>query len=216
MGSNKKNQGAKRRAEKRERNRSKRKAVPKGPPPPAPTPAIPTSFNVNYLTPQALQVLGPLVAAQWSVPTALSQILVAAGRPVPPAVSGQMLVDTGAGRTCIAEDAAVELGLKPIGKAKSFGAHGHGETNKYVIHFRFSIVDAQGNRVDIDQERIVASVPQLNEAYGAFQAKAVTGEPVRLIGLLGRDFLRHTKFTYDGTRGAFSMSISLDGFKTGA
>ena len=34
-----------------------------------------------------------------------------------------------------------------------------------------------------------------------------------LIGLVGRDFLKHTKFTYDGVRGAYQIEVDVDSLR---
>jgi hypothetical protein len=83
------------------------------------------------------------------------------------------------------------------------------------VHFHFVIADANHNRVEIDRDMVAASVRQLNEAYSAFGVKLEGGRPVRLIGLLGRDFLTHTKFVYDGIHGITSMSLSFEKMKPG-
>jgi len=217
LGSNRNKNVAKRMAAKRERDRVKRKAK-KGEGAKhtvETTPPSSESFSVTckYETPDALAISGPLVTAEWRVPEALAKRLVEMGRVVPPPVRGHLLVDTGASQTCIAEDVARELGLNPIGRGKTFGAHGEGELNKYLAHFHFVLVNANQNRVDVARDMIVSAVPQLNEAYSAFGVKHEGGRPVRLIGLLGRDFLMHTKFTYDGVHGITSMSLSFTKMK---
>ena len=156
-----------------------------------------------------MTIAGPIVRAQWGVPTVQGNLLKALGKSVPNPVAGHMLIDTGAAKTCIAEDVAIELGLKPIGKARTFGAHGQGEANKYVAHFSFSIKNKSSNLL-IEREMITAAIPQLNEAYSVFSVRDGEDDPVRLIGLLGRDFLQHTKLVYDGIRGSYSIAMSLE------
>jgi hypothetical protein len=154
-----------------------------------------------------------LVKGAWSVPEALARALVAAGRPVPAPVVGHMLVDTGASRTAIATHAAQSLGLRPIGVLKLRGAHGEQDSPVFYAHFSLAIADPGGTRLAIEMEQRVCGVPDLERAYDQVGAQAGDGSPVRLIGLLGRDFLQYTKMTYDGPQARVTIEVDTKAIK---
>ena len=85
------------------------------------------SLVAKYPSGQAMAVVGPIVFASWRVPEALEAKLKDAGKPVPAQVLGGLLLDTGAGKTCISRKAAGELGLKPTRLAKTYGSGGRYE-----------------------------------------------------------------------------------------
>jgi len=62
-----------------------------------------------------LQQLGPIIEVTISLVAAAEEALRVAGQPVPDAVKGQMMIDTGAGGTVIAPGIAARLGLRPVG-----------------------------------------------------------------------------------------------------
>ena len=101
------------------RTREKRKAASAGSSkPPA---RAPNRFAQNYTRPKDLELIGPLVWAEWSVPDALAKALVADGKPVPAPVTGRMLVDTGA-NTFI--PFKLRIGEKQV-TVRCGGTHGH-------------------------------------------------------------------------------------------
>ena len=180
-----------------------------------PGPPVPNKFTVPYGTPAALALLGPLVRGTWSVPEALQRALLAAGRPVPAPVVGHMLVDTGASRTAIATHAAQSLGLHPIGVLKLRGAHGEQDSPLFYARFSLAIADPNGARLAIQMEQRVCGVPDLERAYEKVGAQAADGSPVRLIGLLGRDFLQYARMTYDGPQARVTIEVDTKAIKSG-
>jgi hypothetical protein len=130
------------------------------------------------------------------------------GRPLPPPVRGFMLVDTGATKTNIAEEAALRLGLRPVGQSRGFGASGQHVRNDYEVHLSIRIIDQHGNKTVIESEQLVSGVPDLMKHSEALGLRN-NDRPVAFIGLLGRDFLRHTTFMYSGTRGFFEIRVDL-------
>jgi len=165
---------------------------------------------VTYTSPEVLQLLGPLVVAWWSVPPQLIAAYQARGRPITPKIVGHMLVDTGADVACIDAEVAQELGLVAIGRGITFGAHGQGEVLKYVAHLALKIGDPAHGEVVISSQLVAAGIPDLNKAFQSRHPKTVDGRPIRLIGLLGRDLLRHGTFTYQGTEGRMKLRLDID------
>ena len=51
------------------------------------------------------------------------------------------------------------------------------------------------------------SLPGLRVGYDTYGLTSPEGHQVRIIGVLGRDFLQFTRFTYDGLNGNWEMDI---------
>lgn len=204
---------AKRLAKKRERKKLKRKDVaPSGRTPltvASATPAVPTKFVVPF-GPDLLQLMGPMVRASWTVPHALAARLTAEGKAVPALVDGFMLVDTGAQNTCIASRSADDLGLRPIDVIVNHGAHGPQESPVFRAHFHLAITDEKaGTSLRVSREMLVAGIPGLQETFARLGVKDALGNPVKVIGLIGRDFLRHARMVYDGPTGHLELELDL-------
>lgn len=179
----------------------------------SPSSGAPRRFMLRFQSPEALQNVGPIAAGTWSVPAALATALTAAGLPVPPVVGGFFLIDTGAHRTAISSAAAAALQLNKIGTTTGFGAHGEQESDKYRAMFSLAIQDGTGV-VEIRQEMDVIAIPQLTEMFARFGLKDGTGRPVTVIGLLGRDFLRHCRMRYDGPGGYYEIEVDFSSITT--
>ena len=154
--------------------------------------------------------MGPLVVGIWAIPSQLSDLLTSQGKPLPKPVSGYMLIDTGATRTAIAKDVAEsDLGLRPTSVAQTYGAGGLHKNPCYLARFMLQVKNASGDAVQVVREFEVLGIPDL----GANQ-KIVGGEPLAqprsIIGLLGRDFLRHTTLSYRGESGVVEVRLHLD------
>jgi hypothetical protein len=139
----------------------------------------------------------------------LETALKAASLPVPDPVDGAMLVDTGADSTCIAKDVALELGLQAVDVRKGLGAGGEHENTIYAAKLTIQIDKEKGRRSSAWVTIGAAGIPRLREQ---FEARDVTinGEPLRLIGLLGRDLLSFARITYQGTRGIVDYSFDFE------
>lgn len=168
----------------------------------------PRRFHCQYPNSATLVSIGPLVPAKWSVPPAYADRLVAAGRLVPDPIAGQMLIDTGASTTCIALDVAGDLRLQQTGIGQTFGVGGLHENPKFSAQLTLALADGAA----ITQITVVTEamgVPRLNEPFQALNAKNPDGTPARLVGLLGRDFLRHVSLRYNGPRAEVEFVVDL-------
>jgi len=154
--------------------------------------------------------LGPLVSAQWSVPPQLIAAYEALGMPVPVPIAGYMLIDTGADVACIDAEVAEELRLVPVGRGITFGAHGPGEVLKYIARLEMKIADPVRGQIVVASQMVVAGIPNLDRVFQQRHPVTADGHPVRMIGLLGRDFLRHGTFTYRGAEGRMDLRLDLD------
>ena len=114
------------------------------------------------------------------------QALTQRGIQVPNAVNGFALIDTGAGGTCVDQQAATKAGLPIIDKTMMRSAS---HTEHEVPVFAGKLVIPQF--IDIN----------LEYALGA----NLGGE--NLIALIGRDLLQSAVLVYNGTDGTVSLSI---------
>lgn len=162
-----------------------------------------------YPSPEALIQIGPVIMAQWTLPKVLADALRASGMPVPPPVVGALLVDTGATKTCMSEGAAATLGLRPIRTTKTYGAGGLHDLNVYEALLVISIIDSLGNQSQIAIEQPVAGIPEMEKTFSEAGVNR-NGQPLSLIGLLGRDFLHLCTLTYRGRTGRIEMVVDLD------
>ena len=124
---------------------------------------------------------------------------------MPEAVLGYMLVDTGATRTCMALDTAHELGLTRIGLQKTYGAGGLHENELFQAHLSLMVTDG----LAISSTLQVMGIPDLNKHLAGLGPDP-DGYPTRMIGLLGREFLRHTVLTYNGLTGELSIAMNYE------
>ena len=167
----------------------------------------PTRFTI--MAGQHLENVGLLVVAEWCVPKSLADQLTAEGKTVPPPVVGHVLVDTGARKTGIAQHTAETLGLTSIGTASSFGAHGAQESLRYRANFTLRIVDpTSGKALEVTfEDHEVLGIPKMKESFDQFGLRDQTGNLLNVIGILGREFLRHARLVYDGPRGIVEFEI---------
>lgn len=168
----------------------------------------PRRIFIDFKNPITLQHVGPIFIGQWRVPVAMQEALITEGKPVPQPVTGHFLVDTGASRTCISAQAAADLGLKPTGKTQTHGAGGVHINLTYFARFLFNISHAKRGSLTFEGEQPTMAIPNLDEALVPLDAQQ-NGKPIRIIGLLGRDFLRHCRFSYDGA-GNYEIIVNTE------
>jgi hypothetical protein len=166
------------------------------------------------LPPDALVSIGPHVAATWTVPPVVADWLRRAGRAVPPPVNGYVLVDTGASVTCIDQDVAeLQLKLRPTRVQEMVGSVGSHGTNAYFATFEFP-VRVEGRSFVLRRDLESLGVRDLAQMAGELSRHVFPDGPMRsvrpstpIIGLIGRDFLRHCRFEYDGRTGEFWLEV---------
>lgn len=129
---------------------------------------------------------GPLMPVTLMVSDAHRQALVQQANPVPAAVNGTALIDTGASSTCIDQMAAEKAGLPTIQKAMMASAsHAEHEVPVYAA----KLVIPQFSAIDVPY------------AMGA------NLDGLNLIALVGRDLLQAAVLVYNGTDGSIALSI---------
>jgi len=173
---------------------------------------VPPGSITKYSTPESLAVCGPILKATWSVPPALAQALAEGGESAPNPVVGYMLVDTGASATCIALDAAQELRLSPLRYAKSYGAGGLHELPVFGVLLTITFSDPMGGQHGVNGEVEAKGIPELGEYFRRLPMESKGSFPMRMIGLIGRDLLRHATFVYKGSIGQFDFKLDMGSF----
>lgn len=164
------------------------------------------TISENYGSPDAMAHIGPLVLGAWSVPKELRDLLEATGIEIPPPIEGHLLIDTGASHTCIAEWVAKALNLPVDGVGESLGAHGKNQTVFRTAELFIGI--QEGKKVHhVIYTRSIQSIPGLEHLFP--DIKLSNGEPLRVIGLLGRDLLTGMKLTYRGSEGKYDLEFDV-------
>jgi hypothetical protein len=120
-----------------------------------------------------------------------------------------MLIDTGASHTCMALEVAKELGLSPIRLMETYGAGGLHRNPVFEAALRISIADGRGNQTSLDLNSQVMGIPDFGRHLPNDALQVPDNFPTRMIGLLGRDFLRIATLTYDGSRGVVDIRLDL-------
>jgi len=105
--------------------------------------------------------------------------------PTPGAKGVSALVDTGANQCCIDATLAMQLQLPIVNQVKVSGVHGAAMANMHLAQIH---------------------VPSLNQTiWGHFIGADLTGGGQAHRAILGRDFLRNYKMTYDGPSGLVTL-----------
>ena len=139
--------------------------------------------------------LGPLLTCVIGVSKERYDALQAAGQPIPPTVTVQGLVDTGASCTCADPTILKQLGIPPTGRVSvhtpsTREATPH-ETNQYDVSI---IIPGATTQV----RPFVLPVLPVIESELQHQGYAV---------LIGRDVLRACLFVYEGQGGFFTLAF---------
>ena len=156
---------------------------------------------------QQLVRVGPVIKAEWRVHPEIESQLKSRGLAIPTPIHGYMLIDTGAAEIGIDGDVAKELNLTPIGKQDVHGVGGASSHDIYKALLLLYVGDVHGENVAIGVPRDFISFPKLREHHDAYGLKTPQGAPLRIIGILGRDFLQFTTLAYNGYEGSWDMQI---------
>ena len=142
--------------------------------------------------PVGLAINGPLVNITIQPAPEVVQSMRDAGIE-PKSVNTKMMVDTGAARTVIEDKVAQHLGLNPLRYASFVGVSQKSEKYPvYRVTISIAMEDEKKRRAVVAFTSDVAGVPS-----PTFSAEHQ--------GLIGRDFLQHVRFVYDGPKGQFEI-----------
>lgn len=134
-----------------------------------------------------LKERGPIVKVSVGPTQKMVSELTKAGLKVPATRNGLAMIDTGSVFTCIDESVARELGFIPLDVTNVASAsHASHQVNIYVVNIEFV-----GFGVKLDTLRTVGASLKHHD----------------LIALIGRDFLSHCTFFYNGPMGEITISI---------
>ncbi|HEV7893319.1 MAG TPA: SEC-C metal-binding domain-containing protein [Pyrinomonadaceae bacterium] len=161
----------------------------------------------DYKNRAQLRRVGPVIKGEWHLDPETRNQLASKGEHPPEPVAGYILIDTGAAETAIDEDVARELNLTPIARIE---AHGVGGTDSFVkvnAQIILQVGDVNGVPLKLGLYRDVLCAPKLRRNHDTYGLIAPDGSPMRIIGLLGRDFLQFAKLTYNGLQGSWDMEI---------
>jgi hypothetical protein len=143
----------------------------------------------------SLNPAGALVEVHFGLPAAKVNALRRAGRPIPPPVVAQALIDTGADVSCVDKGILaplIALGLKP---------------NRFV----FANLPAAGGTNLTGEYALGILVPHPSgRPKSALQLRSqpVVEQPLATLGyeaLIGRDILARCMLIYDGPSGTFTL-----------
>lgn len=135
---------------------------------------------------------GPLVRVTFSPHPLEIELLAREGVAWQP-VSHQMMVDTGAQLTVVEDAVPKFLSLVPIRFQPIAGVTGDLDCPVYRLEIRIDVDDRAGQRGEMRFAADVVAVPPVPELARPH------------VGLLGRDFLQHVRFEYDGPRGTYAL-----------
>ena len=171
-------------------------------------PKFPTGVTQKY-APAVLQSTGQVLRVAVSVPEAESAARTSLGRPIPKPVVGVVLIDTGASNTCISQDVADKLSLKPLRIAQGLGAGGTHQNPVYFVRLKIGFADPKtGLARSFSWEQEAQGIPKLEDA--SKQLKITHGgSRVDYVALMGRDVLAHTDFEYHGPTATIKIHFDM-------
>lgn len=143
------------------------------------------------LTPQGLTQAGPVLQVEVSIPTALAQLLSNTSQNIPQPAVGLALVDTGASRSCVDQQAITTLGVNPVGSVSVGTPAGPAQQFLYPARFHFP-----AQQMEFEFTQVVGA---------NLTGQLIGGQP--LLALIGRDVLARCVFIYNGTMGAWTLTL---------
>ncbi|HEX6176200.1 MAG TPA: hypothetical protein VF089_19495 [Candidatus Binatia bacterium] len=148
------------------------------------------TISIN-LAPERLLYAGPLIPGAWRHPRDQEE----AG-----SVGGEILVDTGAFGAMIDVDAVGRLRLPIFGTKEIHGIHGYGSVSCYQAKLVLPAKDPMGEDckfIKIIECIGVPSLTEKNREHG-----------VKVIGIIGRQFLQDVHLEIDGATGKLKLLVS--------
>jgi hypothetical protein len=110
-------------------------------------------------------------------------------------------------------DVPQELQLSPVDLRKSYGAGGLHKNEVFEAFLEIVFTDSFGNESRVGSNSRVAGIPDLHMILRSLPLETGDECPKRLIGLLGRDFLRHATLIYQGSRGIVEVVLDPESFQ---
>ena len=138
---------------------------------------IPMEATLHYRNREELYLLGPAIDVG---------VLPIAGPEYDGIVEHPALIDTGATESCVDGGLADAIGLPVVDRRPVSGVHGVMAVNFYLAKL---------------------TIPLLGFTARGLFAGVDLGGSIPYSALLGRDFLRRIKMTYDGTKGKIILEV---------
>lgn len=104
-------------------------------------------------------------------------------------------------------DVARGLSLEHVGRQNIHGAAGSSSHDMFKALLLLYVGTVQGARMAIGMPREFVSFPELRKNHDALGLKTPEGAPLRITGILGRNFMQFTTFSYNGLEGSWDMHI---------
>ena len=151
-------------------------------------------FISNQTKPSALVKIGALLPVTISVRQSRAESMDRAEQEAP-FIEGKLLIDTGAEGTNLCVKVIGKLKVNPTGVVHRKGVNDIQRVETFPVRITLS---AQRN----GRLETVSFTPMVCPIYGI--------EHSGIVGILGRDILRHTRLVYDGVKGSFSLEIDIE------
>lgn len=138
-----------------------------------------------------LQRNGPVLRVEIGIPSLLAQFLTKRKLRVPQPVKGFALFDTGASNSCVDTDVIDQLGVNPVGVARTITAAGPSQQSLFPARLYFP--------------RLGFSV-EFTSVMGANlkQFRIMKGN---LVALVGRDILSRCVLIYNGAHASYTLGF---------
>lgn len=133
-----------------------------------------------------MQRNGPVLNVVISIPSPLADALQVEGQQLPVPVTGKILIDTGASRTCVDKAALAKLGINPIGRTEIMTPSGKAKQALYPATFAFP------------------GTPLPTIEFSSVIGADLVAQ--NLIALLGRDVLTGFVYVYNGPGGYITLA----------
>jgi hypothetical protein len=141
----------------------------------------------GQLAPQGLEIRGPVLQVEIQIPVALAAQLQSQGKTLPPPIVGLALVDTGASKTSVDDQAITQMAVGPINQITVQTPSGSALQYLYPARFAFP----------------GTTLPSIDFGSVAGSVLAAQG----IVALIGRDVLSKCILVYNGPAGMFSLGL---------
>lgn len=143
--------------------------------------------------PRALRVSGPILNVEIHVPSPLAKYLAERRQPIPQAVKGLALFDTGATHARVDSHAISQLGVEPVGRITTFTAAGPTKQSLFPARLLFPNPKM---RLTIDFDSVVG-----------VNLRPFIVRKESLLALVGRDVLSRCVLIYNGPGASYTVGF---------
>lgn len=152
-------------------------------------------IQISFSNRWAMRTVGPILPAEIHLRPDYIQLIQKAGQSAPIPVKGWFIIDTGASDSAVAEHAIAHFGIHPISVKQTHGVHGAGDVNIYPLDIRLKRTPDEKTT----WMRRVDNIAAIN-LDAPFVHALEKNDGIKIIGLIGRDFLDQVVFISDPER----------------